>query len=66
MLCLQETHHHYSMDAILWECEREYEQVNQSESFQEYLVDVNKKILTHGMEYLVMWKNIFPHVMDEW
>jgi hypothetical protein len=24
-----------------------------------------KYYLTHGTEYLVMWKNILPHVMDE-
>jgi hypothetical protein len=35
--------------------------VSQNESFQEYLADINKMFLTHGMEYLVMWKNIFPH-----
>jgi hypothetical protein len=22
--------------------------------------------LTHGTEYLVMWRNILPHVKDEW
>jgi hypothetical protein len=35
--------------------------VSQSKSFQEHLVDVDGIFLTHGTEYLVMWKNILPH-----
>jgi hypothetical protein len=42
------------------------EHVNMNKFFLEYFVDVNKIFLeyylTHGIEYLVMWRNIFPCV----
>jgi hypothetical protein len=40
--------------------------MNMNESFLEYFVDVDKIFgkyyLTHGTKYLVMWRNILPHV----
>ncbi len=42
------------------------EQVNMKESFKNYLLTTTKYYLTHRMEYLVMWKNILPHVINEW
>jgi hypothetical protein len=38
----------------------ERQQVNASKSFQEYHVDVNRIFFTHGMEYHMSWRNIFP------
>jgi hypothetical protein len=44
----------------------EHEHVNMNKSFLEYFIDNNrifwKYYLTHGIEYLVMWKNILPCV----
>ncbi len=39
--------------------------MNPSESFQEYPIDIDINFLTHGMEYLVTWQDILPHVIDE-
>jgi hypothetical protein len=49
---------------ISWACV--HEQMNMSKSFLEYSINIDrifgKYYLTHGTEYLVMWKNILPHV----
>jgi hypothetical protein len=55
------------MDAISWACE--HEQGSKIESFFEYSFNVNriflKYFVTPRIKYLVMWKNIFPRLMDE-
>jgi hypothetical protein len=44
----------------------EHEQVSMNEYFLEYFINVDeifwKYYLTHGIKYLVMWKNILPCV----
>jgi hypothetical protein len=49
---------------ISWACE--CEQVNMSKPFLEYFANIDrmsgKYYLTHGTKYLVMWRNILPHV----
>jgi hypothetical protein len=64
------THGKYDMDVwtikdVIWwayECE----QVSMKKSFLEYFVNVEriflKYYLTHGIKYLMTWKNIMPHV----
>jgi hypothetical protein len=40
--------------------------VNKTESFFEYFVDVEgileEYFLTYGIEYVMTWKNVLPHV----
>jgi hypothetical protein len=55
-------------DVISLACEHEHEQRNKTKSFFKYFSNVDKIFLkyfvTPKIEYLVMWKNILPHVTD--
>jgi hypothetical protein len=48
----------------MWE--HEHEQVSRIEFFWEYFIDIEgilkKYSLTHGIKYIMMWRNILPHV----
>ncbi len=56
-------------DVISLACKHEHEQRSRIESFLEYFSNVDKIIkeyfVTPRTKYLVTWKNIFPHVIDE-
>jgi hypothetical protein len=52
-------------DVILSTCERKCEQMSQANIFKNILLTSIEYYLTHGMKYLVMWRNIMPRVMDE-
>jgi hypothetical protein len=54
----------------LWAWAWTHEQRSKTESFLEYSSHVDRifkqYFVTPRTKYLVMWKNILPHVMDEW